>query len=297
MKQREIVEFTSQLATTIIAHRRIISQFLRKDHALEYNEFAVLLYLREAENPQQAQSIRDALSLSKRILWAILLDLENRGLIKKDVNENDARTMSISLSEAGMHCADRTLAGLDDLAHRNFWAQTPAAEIVAVSQSGASKCLANLEGHSSFESSDDTSKTYFTCALLTFIRLLPRRWEAVTQEKGNLSLGEYRLLSSLEKLGPMSPQDASQQLLVQKSSVSSYKEKLLNEKLITEKSNPEDKRSVLLMISSKGNDIAGYLTDELNDMTRLVYAAMTDNEARACNILTSRMYHNLRLAY
>lgn len=296
MNQREAVEFTPQLATVFTVHRRLISQYLRNDHFLEYNEFSVLLSLKEAGHPQQVQSIAHTLSLSERMLWSLISNMEKRGLIKKDTHKDDKRAMSVSITDEGNHLVNTALAELDKKGQQTLWSGTPLSELAVLGGISTMKCLASLRGHSIPEHIGDVSSTNFTGTLLTYLRLLPKKWEMVIQERSKLTFGEYRLLCALERYGPMSPQHAADQLIVQKSSVTSYKVKLLEENLITQVKGSLDKRSLVLENNRKGHRLAGSLSRELNTATRMVYDVLSSTEVTAYNTLIHRMYHNLRIA-
>jgi DNA-binding MarR family transcriptional regulator len=91
---------------------RVADRYLVAEHGIHYSGFLVLLMVGVLGSPAQHQ-IAEALNVSRASITKRVETLRSDGLVRVTPNPDDARSNTVSLTEAGGTLLDRAWRGLD----------------------------------------------------------------------------------------------------------------------------------------------------------------------------------------
>ena len=290
MAATEYVSFSPQICTVVLEHIKGITRFLKSGPGLTYYEFTVLLALHEAGNPVLLDGLCDYVMLKRGTLWHMLLALEDRGLIRKESDEHDARLMLISLSDKGVEMVATASQNLADYLANGFWPSLPILDFYQFMRESAKLSVDAVRGHSvpTFEKAAKSDYVINSGFFLLWATMV-NEWEIAIKQHEPLTLNEYRILNLLEGVDSVSSKSIAQSLLVPLSLVSAGKRKLINKGFVEEAVNPFDARSKVLRLTPEARGVLGEIETSLDAATKASHEGIT-----VVNAWYMRMYSNIR---
>lgn len=89
------------------------------------------------------------------------------------------------------------------------------------------------------------------------LRLLDQRYDGLYQSKArqtDITPRQFGVLMALYQLGPLTPSVLADRISCDRNTLSEMLKRMIARKLILKKSNPEDRRSIQVQISAKGEE-------------------------------------------
>lgn len=290
---KESIGFSSELASIYAESIRVISDICRNRFGLTYSQFMVMKILSSAEEGLRAGDLACAVGLKISSLWLLLLDLEDKGLIVKESEEDDRRVMRCSLSAEGASVIAECNSEVLDTLVKRYWIALPDREFFEYARSTIDDNLARLKGESADSAGVPHSPSdVLTASFLVFLRVLTERWTEACRLH-QLTLAEARLLVRLVD-GETRPSDVSEDLFMTKSLVTRLKARMSERGLIHEKENPDSGQSVLLTLTPSGARAAQEVLVELDRVTRGALVFDRGAAMATLNAWHTRIYLNMR---
>lgn len=296
MRGREVIYFNQKFITVVIEHERCCRRFLRKRFGLSYSSFSLMNALAEKNSPTSVEQLQEYLLLSRKTVLALLLVLEDAGLVYKDHASEDGRMMAVSLSEKGKACYRDISRGLEEYLSCIFWKELPKKEFLKVMLRDIESGVDILRGRpvERFRNEAADLLDILSGEVLTFWRVMPDRWADTVSEESSLTLNEYRILALLEEVGTLSAYEIADALLISKSNVSTCQERMIKANYLQKSANPFDKRSVLLSTTAQGRKLVRNLTDVLTEFTRSIFLLVPEGDVPLYNAWFFRAYSNMK---
>ena len=293
--------FSMQTSTVCYEHVKLVSRFLRERFGLRYNSFTILLCLLEAARPVGVGELSDYLMLSKGAVLALLLALEDDGLLIKTESSTDGRAMVCELSGSGRDMVADASRGVSNMLEKTFMAALPLEEFELFANIDAATSA--LRGHDVAGFGAEAPGTLalkergylFPSGHFVWWRVVVERWKACVREKCGRSFDEFRILELVDSLGGMVLKDVAASLRLQRSGLSVYKNSLVEAGLLVERPDPFDGRSTMVRCSSEGSRLVAELRGELDRIMRMGHIGLGPTQEIVLNAWYARMYSNMRM--
>ena len=170
---KESIGFSSELASIYAESIRVISEICRSRFGLTYSQFVVMKILSSAEEGLRAGDLACTVGLKIGSLWLLLLDLEDKGLIVKESEEDDRRVMRCSLSVEGASVIAECNSEVLDTLVKRYWVALPDREFFEYARPTIDDNLARLKGESADSAGVPHSPSdVLTASFLVFLRVL-----------------------------------------------------------------------------------------------------------------------------
>ena len=292
---RETVGFSLQMSTVYLTHLKKIAMFCSREHGISYDDFTILLALTEAPSGEAStDDLCDYLILQRRPVWASCIKLEDRGLIRRQASEYDARFSIASLTDAGKTLADTCATGAQELLRSLFWGTLPSEELHNAIHDATRESLDALRGHPASIRTHVAKGKDVLLDSYVFWRVEVTRWRELARAIGNMSFGGYRVLRCIDEGGIMTPNAVAQVLLMAKSHVSAHRAALVERGYVHQVPNPLDARSLLVETTPLGKRALAPLTSALDEQTRCAHFSTSPSAALVTEAWIFRMHANLK---
>lgn len=294
--QSEETLFSLQFSAVLIEHLRLMSRALHSLQGLTLNEYCTIMVLNVAKKPLSCAALVDALVLKQGTVFALLSNLENKGIVLKRVDKADGRAMLVVLTQKGRRLAKELNDQISALMRQTFWRSMTASETFAPLEEYRAQ-LERLRGHPSPLFSDVKSSRKLVLAMLfRIISLVVGRWKNSVRALCGLSLNEGRILVLLELYGSLNLGDISRKLFVAPSNVAVLCSRLREQNLIEITVDDEDARRKICRCTHRGLRLSRELFSVLRKTTRDSYISYSDASVIALNAQHMRMYCELEKA-
>ncbi len=289
-----MVTFTPQMVTVFVEHEAQIARVLKRDCDLTVTEFCIIRELYLSGGPVDGFNFADFLMLRRNSISMALSSLEDKGYITKSSSKTDRRKSRITVTEKGIDLTIKATRAIYEAQESSFWNDlTPDEE-----RSGnlvASLVLSSLRGKRQDDAAPlDKTHTPITPEFIVFCKAVPQMWIKTVKDSAGLSLSEFRILATMVSLkGSAYAIDLSRMLLLDRSTISASKDKLVEKGLIGESQDERDRRNSELRILPRGRQLFNDLNRKLQDVTNQMYSLCVPDYAEAINQWHLRMYKNM----
>lgn len=295
MHKADSVGFSTDLYAFFSVQGRVLSSFLKKSGEVSMGELTVLLAVYEAQRPISVESLAEFLFFGVRTIRKMLLWLEDKSLIAKYADADDARIMRVLLTPEGDALARRLACGLYDVLRRSFWNALPEEDFQGIMKSDMRRCLNNLR-RNSVEPFGLQSNTDLPIEVdhLVFWRVVQEEWGLMTRRKAGLSLAESCILHYVCERDGSCSSDVSRALIAPKSAVSLGTRRLVDFELIRRHVNVDDGRSSYLLPTNRGRLLDEKIFSLLDSATREFHMGIDEDDLGIIRAWYARMFANMR---
>lgn len=295
MHKADSVGFSTDLYAFFSVQSRVLSSFLKKSGEVSMGELTILLAVYEAQRPVFVESLAEFLFFGVRTIRNMLLRLEDRGLIAKKADADDARIMCVLLTPEGDALVKQLACGLYDVLRKSFWNALPEEDFQEIMKSDMRRCLNNLR-RDSVEPFGLQSNTDLPIEVdhLVFWRVVQEEWGSITRGKAGLSLAESCILHYVCERDRSCLSDVSHALMAPKSAVSLGTRRLEDFGLICRHVNVDDGRSSYLLPTDCGKSLDGKIFSLLDGATREFHMGIDEGDLDIIRAWYARMFANMR---
>lgn len=295
MKRGESIGFSTRLCTFFAEQDRIFSNYVRAKGQLTYSELTLLAALHEAQSVVGFKPLSDYLMLSPRTVSAMLLSLEDRGLVTKYDDPTDGRYMQVGLSNSGRITTEEFVSGIYALIKELLWEALPESDFSDVLKVSIRNCVNSLRGFT-VDPFGNTAHTDLPISADHFIlwRVIVDRWSQAVKKKSALSLNDFRTLYYVYECGKLSSGEIADALFLPRSALSLCKKHLLARGLLQQQTCSQDKRRLLLSCTPKGKQRAKSTFELLDEITRDAHSSMSEEVSYLVNAWYARMFSNMQ---
>lgn len=282
-----------QVITVHLEHERVIRRVLKDGFDIDIVEYCLADYLLCCKEPLPSTFLHQFNTQKYRTMLSAVSSLEDKGIIAKEQANLGRKTFLVRLTPYGEQLAKDASALVHDCMKSTFWRNIPEDEIERTMRYSVT-ALENLKAAplQLYASDFETSKIhpYFFLDIVYIIR----RWKEVVAEAAGLTLTTYRALSLLESFGEMSPSDIASTLCIEKSSVSTSKEVLIERAYALENEDGNDHRKLYLSCSDQGRIVARRLNSLVEEETKTYFSPVDAHTINLLNAHHMRMYCEVR---
>ncbi|CAK2085499.1 MarR family winged helix-turn-helix transcriptional regulator [Vibrio crassostreae] len=138
--------------------------------------------------------------------------------------------------------------------------------------------------------SDNTSLESIFRLVHSLKRQMSERIESLDSEIAPMNI---RVMKIITKKSPCTAIDIAHYLNRDKAQVTRLVNALINQELVKKSPNPEDKRSQLLILTNKGQEVMGKVSDIDRDMLKRMTKGMAEDELEQFRKIAKKMAQNL----
>ena len=138
--------------------------------------------------------------------------------------------------------------------------------------------------------SDNTSLESIFRLVHSLKRQMSEQIESLDSEIAPMNI---RVMKIITRKSPCTAIDIAHFLNRDKAQVTRLVNALINQELVKKSPNPEDKRSQLLILTDKGQEVMSKVSDLDRDMLKRMTKGMADDELEQFRKIASKMAHNL----
>ncbi|MEZ9547227.1 MULTISPECIES: MarR family winged helix-turn-helix transcriptional regulator [Vibrio] len=138
--------------------------------------------------------------------------------------------------------------------------------------------------------SDNTSLESIFRLVHSLKRQMSEQIESLDSEIAPMNI---RVMKIITKKSPCTAIDIAHYLNRDKAQVTRLVNALINQELVKKSPNPEDKRSQLLILTNKGQEVMSKVSDIDRDMLKRMTKGMTEDELEQFRKIAKKMAQNL----
>lgn len=288
------VEIDYRMMTVIIEHGRQMKSILASNYDLSPTEFSILRSIELAGGKSKGLSTGSFLLLKHNSISVALSNLQEKGLIEKEINAQDRRSTDLMITKKGRSLAKKATEDIYQAVESHFWQGMNEEEVreAVLVGSRVNKRLTNSDQMLTNAFEDEALP--ISPEFIVNMSVLPKLWSQTAKKEGSLSLPEYRMLDLLVNTPEaLRSFDIASRLTMDRAAISRNKDKLEKAGYLQVKQDAKDRRDVLLSPTAKGKSVEEKIHAKLQEITEELYSDLGTDEARRMNEQHVQMYETM----
>ncbi len=291
-------EFDLRLFSFFAAQDRMLCSYFRSEGIVTYGEFTLLYALWDVEQPITIEPLSRFLLLQPRTIRMTILELEEKGLIKKAENPDDRRLSLLTLTDEGLSVLKKSIEDCKLLFENTIWRFLPEEDINDSLKDGMRHNLDGIRGYhvDSFPKEANNYSSFLAVDHFVFWRYCLETWRKLARDDAGISLNEACVLGMLLRENSMESLAVQKSLLFTRTSMSLAKRALLDIGFIEEE---YDSRvgSSILRLTAQGEKVAQRTVAALGETIVTLHENCTNAEQDIINAWYTRMFANMWAGY